>query len=188
VAAWDDARYFAFLANTHAGIVRRMEFTYRLTGKGWAEARIADGTSQAVITASYLSDALGDLLEALGTMLEGAGEARCSWEEEPGEYRWIFAREDRDQVTLRILEFADMYARPDTRAGVVRLALRPDEEGELRFSTTQPVTVLAQAIADGAAAALAEYGEAGYQAKWLEAPFPVAHLEMIRGYLGAEWN
>jgi hypothetical protein len=115
---WDDARYSAFLANTHAGIVRRMEFTYRLTGTGWAEAQIADATSRAVITASYLSDALGDLLEALGTILEGAAEARCSWEEEPGEYRWIFAREDRDQVTLRILVFADMYARPDTAAGV----------------------------------------------------------------------
>ena len=43
-----------------------------MTGKGWAEARIADDDSWAILTASYLSDALGDLLEAIGVLLEGA--------------------------------------------------------------------------------------------------------------------
>jgi hypothetical protein len=51
---------------------------------------MCDGASSATITASYLMDALGLLLEDVGSMLEGVDEARCSWEEEPGEYRWIF--------------------------------------------------------------------------------------------------
>jgi hypothetical protein len=169
------------ITNTPAGIVLPMEFTYRLTGIGWAEARIADSTSHAVMRASYLSDALGDLLEALGAILEGAAEARCGWDEEPVESRWIFARDEGDLLTLRI--FAETFDRPDSVAWEEWLTLGPDEQGELRFSTTQPVTVLARAIADGAAAVLAEYGEAGYQEKWLEHPFPLARLEMIRGYL-----
>jgi hypothetical protein len=41
-----------------------MRFEYRLTGAGWAKARIADGTCEAVLTASYLSNALDALLEA----------------------------------------------------------------------------------------------------------------------------
>lgn len=38
-----------------------MEFSYRLTGTGWAEAWVADGSITATITASYLEDALGEL-------------------------------------------------------------------------------------------------------------------------------
>jgi hypothetical protein len=138
-----------------------MEFEYRLTGTGWAEARIADDTSHLVLTASYLSDALGDLLEAIGLLLEGVSEARCSWEEEPGEYRWIFVRTGDNAVQLNIL----------------------DQRGVLVFSTTQLLGVFARAIADGAAATLGEYGEAGYLAEWVKAPFPTAHLAFIREQL-----
>ena len=93
-----------------------MEFNYRLTGTGWSEARIADDLSWAALTASYLSDALGDLLEAVGTILEGAAEACVSWQEEPGEYRWIFVREG-DLVHLRILGFALRWRRRSQARG-----------------------------------------------------------------------
>jgi hypothetical protein len=160
-----------------------MEFRYRLTGRGWAEARIADDASHAILTASYLSDALGDLLEAVGRLLEGASEARCSWEEEPGEYRWIFTRTDDSDAQLNILAFDDMYSRPATLPGVAQPHPQPDERGELRFSTTQPISVLAGAIADGAAATLDELGEENYLAEWVEAPFPTARLAFIRKHL-----
>ena len=55
-----------------------MDFTYCLVGAGWAEATLSDGPSSATLTASYLGDALGELLEANGTRFEGADEARCS--------------------------------------------------------------------------------------------------------------
>ena len=66
-----------------------IEFDYRLVGTGWSEARVADAHRHAVSTASYLSDALGNTIEAVAPVVEGAGEPRCSWDEEPGEYRWI---------------------------------------------------------------------------------------------------
>jgi len=37
------------------------------------------------MTASYLSDALADLLTALADLRDGAWSARVSWDEEPGE-------------------------------------------------------------------------------------------------------
>jgi hypothetical protein len=46
-----------------------VEFTYRLVGTGWAEARIADEQGWAALSPSYLTDALGNLLEAVGTLL-----------------------------------------------------------------------------------------------------------------------
>ena len=147
-----------------------MEFSYRLTGTGWSEARLSDGTTEATVTASYLSDALGVLLEAVGTLLEGAQEARCSWDEEPGEYRWIFVRRG-DVVELRVLAFQDLWGE------------EPDSEGSLVFETRQGLRETATAIADGAAEVLAEHGEEGYLAKWVDAPFPSAHLDLVRQLL-----
>jgi len=69
---------------------------------------------------------------------------------------------------LTLWIFAQTFDRPGSVDWEQWLPLQADEPGKLRFSTTQPVTDLAGAIADGAAATLAEFGEAGYQEKWLE--------------------
>ena len=144
-----------------------MQFFYRLVGTGWAEARLANGTSETTVTASYLSDALGLLLEAVGTLLEGADEARCSWDEEPGEYRWIFGRSG-ESVHLRVLAFPELWGR------------RPDAEGSLVFEVQERLLEIATAIADGASDVLGRHGEEGYLATWVDAPFPSAHLELLR--------
>lgn len=144
-----------------------MDFTYRLVGTGWAEATVSDGSCSATLTASYLEDALGDLLEAVGIMLEGADETRCSWEEEPGEFRWFFQRSETD-VHLRVLGFADVYSR------------EPDHQGIVVFETRQPLRVIAEAIAEGAQATLDQYGEDEYLRRWVDFPFPTEHLDMVR--------
>lgn len=149
-----------------------MEFSYRLTGTGWSEARIADAEGSAVLSASYLSDALGNLLEALGLLLEGAEEASCSWDEEPGEYRWLFLR-NGEEVSLRILVFDDQFPP------------QPEERGRVVFETRQPLSTLASTVADAAASVLAEHGEDGYKEKWVDDPFPTGHLSMIRERLAA---
>jgi hypothetical protein len=147
-----------------------VEFGYRLTGTGWATARLADGRSSAEVTASYLSDALGNLLAAVVALLDGAAEARCSWDQEPGENRWVFERRGSD-VHLRILGF-----RGRRKPG-------PDQAGTLLFETTEPLPAMARAIADGAEAVVAEYGEQGYLDHWLLHPFPTAQLATIHARL-----
>jgi hypothetical protein len=157
---------------TGVGASPAVDFTYRLVGIGWAEATVSDGSSSATLTASYLEDALGELLEAIGTMLEGADEARCSWEEEPGEYRWVFQGSETD-VHLRVLGFADVYSR------------EPDHRGVVVFETRQPLRDIAEAVANGAQAVLDEYGEDEYLRRWVDFPFPTGHLEMVRERLSA---
>lgn len=154
------------------GTISCVEFAYRLTGTGWAEARLSDGSASATITASYLGDALGVLLEAVGVLLGGADRARCSWADEPGEFRWIFKRAGSD-VVLRVLALADVET-PE-----------PDDNGVVVFETKQPLGEVAAAIADGAQAVLEEYGQEEYLRQWVEFPFPAGDLEMIRTQLAA---
>jgi hypothetical protein len=147
-----------------------VQFNYEIVGVGWARASAGDADSKVELTASYLGDALGDLLEAIGILLEGGTAARCSWEEEPGEYRWIFTR-DGDEVRLVILALPDNFPP------------MPDEDGVEVYRTTEPLVDLATSIADAAQRVLDQYGEAEYLRWWIDAPFPTAHLQMIREML-----
>jgi hypothetical protein len=142
-----------------------LRLDYRLVGVGWAEAEVSHGLAAATVTASYLADALGDLLRAAGALADGAAEARCAWAEEPGETRWLLAREG-DDVDVRIVAYDGLG--------------RGDEEGAEVFRARVPFAELRAAVVDAAERVLAEHGEDGYLAKWVEAPFPCAALDRLR--------
>jgi hypothetical protein len=81
-----------------------------------------------------LDDALGSLLSALVGITLGSQEARCAWEEEPGEHRWILTPAG-DRLRVRILAFEDVYdTSPDERGRVLF-----DEESEGRPGSAQGV-------------------------------------------------
>jgi hypothetical protein len=150
-----------------------VEFFYRLTGAGWAQAQLRDESATATLTASYINDALELLLEAVEALLDGAAEARCSWAEEPGEYRWILTR-DGAQVRARVLWFD---------SGEDPLA---DALGGSVFDRELPLRDFAGAIAAGAQSARDEYGEQGYRRLWAdEYPFPTGRLQRIHTLLAA---
>jgi hypothetical protein len=172
-AAEADVRSRAQFRGQTEGVAATMgavEFAYDLSGTGWARARVADDGSAAELGASYLSDALGDLLEAVGVLLEGARQARCSWHHEPGEFRWVFEQND-DATHVRVLRFLD------------QMDHEPDEQGTVVFETTRSLSVVAAAIVAGADAVLARYGEAQYLRRWVQHPFPAAHLAMVKDRL-----
>jgi hypothetical protein len=143
-----------------------MRFEYELVGTGWAKAIVANESSEATVTASYLSDALGDLLYMVWRSLESEPEVRCSWEEEPGEYRWIMRRAG-DDARLRVLDFDGGHPR------------RPDESGRLVFETSEPVLAIARAIALGASRCLAENGARRYADIW-RTEFPFKTLRLVQ--------
>jgi hypothetical protein len=148
-----------------------VQFSFQLVGVGWARAEVNGDSGDATLTASYLGDALGDLLDAVGTLLDGAESATCHWEEEPGEFRWKFVREG-ERVHLVVLALPD------------NLPPQPDESGAEVFRTDDSLTSIANTIADGAQRVLDEWGEAGYLERWVEAPFPTAQLARVRKLLG----
>lgn len=149
-----------------------MDSSYRLTGTGWGEATLTDGSTGVVIPTSYLSDVLGELLLAIGAILEGALHAECSWDEEPGEYRWLFDQAD-GQVSLRILAFDSGWPR------------QPESQGTAVFQTAGLMNDMAFAIVNGVEAVLSEYGEEEYRRRWVEYPFPTEALTLVKARMTA---
>ena len=147
---------------------------YELTGSGWSRCIITDGTRSFTATASYLGDALRDLLDAVAALAEGATEARAEFCEEPGEYRWVFKRlpgTDPAIVETRILLFEDLWTG------------HPDERGTEVFSVTLPVIDLCIATRAMAREVFKKHGTEGYLELWVNNPFPQPDLDRLDRFL-----
>ncbi|WP_310482194.1 hypothetical protein [Chamaesiphon sp. VAR_48_metabat_403] len=133
---------------------------YNLTGSGWAECIVEINDRQARITASYLSDALADLLYAVECVVRGIEDTTASFIEEPGEYRWQFQRVLPDRLSVKIIEFSDAWQhRP------------PDEEGELILDVESRLRSFAGAVLSASQQVLATHGCDGYRERWVRHDF-----------------
>jgi hypothetical protein len=144
-------------------VTDEIDFEFRLFSVGWAEGRLVIGDSSVIVVASYLSDALGDLLRALRALTEGAVDASATWEDEPGEVQWVFGR-DGPSVHVQVVN-----------VGVTRSRRWLDEQ--------VPLVALIQAFAKGARGVVSRYGVSGYEEQWARHPFPTNDLEAVEGWL-----
>ena len=128
---------------------------------------------------SYLSDALRDLASAVNTLLrmDYPGEVRCSWDDEPGEYRWIFNRVESGDwasstaiVSIRVLEFDHLWAHEE------------DDAGREAFVTNCSAMRLATQVKGQMQQILNEYGLDGYKERWGKYAFPTDEFEKL-----SEW-
>ncbi len=148
-----------------------VSFAYHLVGSGWAECTIAIDEQHATMTASYLSDAFGDLLGAVIRMVEGQPEATASFAEEPGEFRWRFFRKEPDRLIVRILGFQELWED------------RPDEEGKVLFEAECRLRTFAGAVLSESQRLLAKHGREGYLGMWHNNEFPVDKQMLLRQLL-----
>ncbi|WP_035792692.1 hypothetical protein [Kitasatospora mediocidica] len=147
----------------------QIEFDWQLSGSGWATCRIADASAEAKYVVSYCTDALTDLLNGLEGMYRLDPVQRFSFDLEPVEIRWVL-RGVATGVGVSIYRFPDMSAS----------FAAPDTDGTLSWRSTQPRSTLVHAVIEAAQEVLQEHGEAGYEARWIRFPFPVAALQNLR--------
>jgi hypothetical protein len=146
-------------------------FAYHLVGSGWAECTVAVDEQHPTVTASYLSDAFGDLLGAVIRIVEGQPEATASFAEEPGEYRWRFFRKEPDRLLIRVLDFPQLWGD------------RPDEEGKVLFEAECRLRTFAGAVLAESQRLLEKHGPEGYLGMWHEHEFPLDKREKLRQVL-----
>ncbi|CAN5579922.1 hypothetical protein BH10ACI2_BH10ACI2_24540 [soil metagenome] len=149
------------------------DFEYELTGSGWAAAVISTEDRRFQMTASYLSDALGDLLQALIDLMEGKHKVSFTFMDEPGEHRVSITKIDVRKVLMEIDWFDDWlsWGMDDEKKGKRVL----DLELELPELTNKVKNSLDQIIK--------KYGLSGYKAKWVEHDFPVHNYEKLKLYI-----
>lgn len=142
-----------------------MKLRYILTGSGWADAHIEIGSEAVSVSASYLSDALGDLARGAVAITRGAPEVRISFEEEPGEYRWILKKKDAEHYLLTILEFLR--------------GNQPDEDGSPLIERLVPRMDFSMMVLQTLEDVRHKYGEEGYKDLWVRYDFPAAELAAL---------
>ena len=124
-----------------------IRFELNLTGHGWVECVISNGERGATVTASFLTDAIGEFVSVVQS-LPTASAGTCDFAEEPGCYRWHFER-DGDKV---------------------RIAVRWNDEQSsnwhLRFECECGLIDFVRAVDSALARNLEELGEQGYQQLW----------------------
>ncbi|MDN3546691.1 hypothetical protein QWZ02_19755 [Kinneretia asaccharophila] len=152
-----------------------LSIEYYLAGSGWAECKVQFGEARCEVSASYLSDALGNLVLAAVAVLAGAHSISVGFDEEPGEYRWAIARSGNNQIDIRLLEFQELWGN------------RPDAEGKVLMHFAVEPLDFGEAVAAAASRVLEQYGLAGYKDKWVQHSFPSAQLDLLNEYL-ARWR
>jgi ankyrin repeat protein len=143
----------------------RLTLLFRLSGYGWLDASLGACGTTVPMRVSDLSDALGDLTRRTLALLQGADEARCSWEDEPGEYRWVLTRRG-DLLDLALLRFGDIAAET------------PDEEGTRLFNGQCELPWFAAQLQGQLQQLLDELGQAGYGQRWGHG-FPMREFEQL---------
>jgi hypothetical protein len=138
-----------------------------LTGAGWAEASVEAGDARATLTASYLSDAPRDLVEAAIAVAGGADEASCSWAEEPGEHRWRMRREGGD-LEVEILGFDRLWGQ------------EPDESGRVVFYARVRDVDFVRSVLRSMDALAERFGTDGYAERWGRYDYPGDQVERLR--------
>ncbi|MFI7452703.1 hypothetical protein ACIBQX_34785 [Nonomuraea sp. NPDC049714] len=147
----------------------RIEFSYGVPKHGWAVVTIVHENREARMVVSYVTDALRDLLYGLVRITQG-DDFRFSWDDEPTEYRWVFAHEG-GAVRLRILTFID------------RMRPEPDEAGREVFALLCEVGPLVRAVVRSVRRLLSEMGEEEYARQWGGQAFPSRELNVLESWL-----
>jgi len=148
-----------------------MRIDYRMLGAGWAECEIEIQGKTATVPASYLSNALDDLIAAATSVARGAAEATARWEEEPGMIRWHLTRVGEVRLRVRILHVEEEFY------GL------PDEPGEVLLDAECRLRTFAGAVLSAAQRVLEKHGIKGYQNEWGMHGFPMERMRALEAAL-----
>lgn len=155
-----------------------MRFQYILSGSGWAEGFIEVNSQRCDFNPSYLTDALGDLLDSFLQILlyepnpkkNHFNKVSFCWDEEPNGTEWILTRLENEKVSLVIKSFNDIYS-------------KSTEQGSVVINTICNFTDLLSEIIREVDGLLTKHGIAGYKESWLNHEFPLSSFLRLKHFL-----
>ncbi|HEY0069091.1 MAG TPA: hypothetical protein VGE04_03890 [Chloroflexia bacterium] len=155
-----------------------IRFTYKFDEHGWATAHISDSVNELTIhpsrvTGSGIEDLADKVVALLRADREGISTTlRCSWGDEPGEYRWVLENHT-GSVRIYILWFDIPWS---------HLA---DDKGEVLFSTECSLLKFAIQVKTELRAALDTLGEVEYKQR-VRRDFPQRTYDELKSLVREE--
>jgi hypothetical protein len=146
-----------------------MRLGYELVGSGWAEITIECSGQRVQFLASYLSDCLKDLATQATNIAHGAVEGYVDFLDEPGEHRLSISRVDEKNISMEIWEYQHWVPMHPSATPVACKLTCKTSAAHLRGQVHSAMGRL-----------LEKHGVDGYQAKWANAPFPMAEYQRLQ--------
>lgn len=152
-----------------------MKFTYELTAIGWADVYWEKDGKTIYFSVSYLSDALGDLLNCLIDILNLSKTDKfyrkdsVLWHAEPSGYHWRINLVDSCNIRVKIESVSDAFI-TDSERVVVEDSI---------YDLNQFLTM----IIEGVDILLHRYGFVGYKDTWVNHDFPIYPYLRLKHYL-----
>ncbi|OPA78704.1 hypothetical protein BVG16_12680 [Paenibacillus selenitireducens] len=150
-----------------------MEYKYELSGTGWADGFIEINTNTEHFSASYLTDALHDMLKAIISLLPElvtypVKSVQFEMHEEPGGTVWTLEKIDSAHLNINIVSFEDLVRR---------------KELAQNFNETCTISEFVKAVVTSLDLLLQQHGMDGYKAKWINYDFPKKEYSMLKDFL-----
>ncbi|MGV3754357.1 MAG: hypothetical protein ACO1QS_03170 [Verrucomicrobiota bacterium] len=149
-----------------------MRITYQLAGSGWANALVSEGERTLEMSASYLSDALGDMAKAAVSLLTEAREVTFSFQDEPGEHQWILTRGEFDALHVRVVWFPKTFGSGNKAGSGIEV-----------FACDCTVMDFVGQVFSTLNAVLHDEGLEGYKRRWKNNDFPLKAYQELQKLL-----
>ncbi|MDP4107136.1 MAG: hypothetical protein Q8935_19550 [Bacillota bacterium] len=155
-----------------------MKFQYILNGSGWAKGFIEINSQRCEFNPSYLTNALGDLLDSLVELLiyepnpkkKKFNTVFFDWNEEPNGLEWVLTRLEDEKVSLRIKSYDDIDS-------------KKDEQGAVVVDTVCTLSDLLTEIIKEMDSLLTKHGIVGYPETWAAHDFPLSTYLKLKHFL-----
>lgn len=124
-----------------------IKIAFILAGHGWADCLISDGRVAVKRPASYTTDALGDLVQAILDLENSKEMITFSFDGEPTETRWILSS-NGTKVRIVINEHEEIHMQEDNDDGNLLLEIQCTYAEILQSVNNLCSTILAQMTAE----------------------------------------
>ncbi|MDP4549598.1 hypothetical protein Q9251_01730 [Alkalihalobacillus macyae] len=148
-----------------------MKFQYNLTGTGWATCIVEINSQVLKFSASYLTDCLGDLVQALyflNPLRSDEGEkASIEWEGEPEGILWAFILKESNILSIEATYYEDMENK---------------ENGNQVIQTEYSYDEFLKVVLIELDSIIKRHGIVGYKEQWVMADFPLRTFLELKHY------
>jgi hypothetical protein len=159
------------------GVGDILRFKYILNGSGWAEGFIEVNSQKCEFNPSYLTDALGDLLEGLVEVTFNTNHKQrhfntvfFDWDEEPNGLEWMLAPLEDGKVSIKIKSFDDISS-------------KDNEQGIYVLNSVCNLKDLTEEIIKEVDSLIKNHGVVGYKESWVNHEFPLGSFLKLKHYL-----